>query len=85
MDEGVGMRTSSMTSSLAGVPLRAAMTAEEQLHQTIEDLTEHEAASMLPPLAPPRDLDGDTTTKILNSIPALHTTVSTTRRSTHRS
>jgi hypothetical protein len=60
------------------------MMAEGQLRQTIEDLTEDEAASVLQRLAQPRDLDRETATKILNSIPALHTTVSTTRRATHR-
>jgi hypothetical protein len=74
-----------MTSSVAAVPLRAAMTADEQLCRTIEDVTEDKAASMLQLLAQPRDLDGETATKMLNSIPALHIIVSTTRRSTYRS
>lgn len=58
-----------MTSSTAGVPLGMAMTAKEKLRQVVDDLSEDEAADVLQLLSQPRDLDGETATRILNSIP----------------
>lgn len=58
-----------MTSAAAGVPLGTAMTAKEKLRQVVDGLSEDEAADALQLLAQPRDLDGETATRILNSIP----------------
>ncbi len=45
------------------------MTAKEQLLRAIDDLTEEEAADVLQLLSQPRDLDSETATKLLDSIP----------------
>ena len=47
------MPTSSMTSSAAGVPLVAAMTAKEKLRQVVDDLSEDQAADFLQLLSSP--------------------------------
>lgn len=45
------------------------MTAKEQLQRAVGDLTEDEAADVLQLLAQPRNLDGETATRLLDSIP----------------
>jgi hypothetical protein len=54
---------------VVAVPLRAAMTAKEQLRRAIDDLTEDEAADLLQVLSNTRDLDAETATRILDGIP----------------
>ncbi len=44
------------------------MTAKEQLHRAIDDLTEDQAADFLQLLSQSRDLDGDALAKILDGI-----------------
>lgn len=45
------------------------MTAKEQLLRVIEDFSEDEAAAVLQLLSQPRDLDSETATRLLDSIP----------------
>jgi hypothetical protein len=44
------------------------MTAKEQLLRAIDNLTEDEAADVLQLLSQPRGLDGETATRLLDSI-----------------
>jgi hypothetical protein len=45
------------------------MTAKEHLQRAIDGLTEDEAADVLTLLAQPRGLEGETATRLLDSIP----------------